>query len=560
MEANKLIIKNGLIYDPINEIEGEKKDILVESGKIVDKFTNNKDVKEIDATGKTVIPSAIDIHTHVASQQVNWARLLGSKNNSFKELWQGLTLENIAKEYISMGYTFILEANVFPSLAKQTIFNFQQLPVLDKAMLLNISNFWPLELEFQRGKIKDMAIFLSDLLSKTYGFGFKVYNPFECETWDFKELREDLSKQGRLYNYSVLDVYENVVRCVESMGLPHSVHAHIDGYENEIGKKNLFIILERIKSLNLKANQQTNSDIKRNQIFHIAHANSYAYDGSNEDLINFLNNNPNFSIGLGFVAFNEINPLITSDRRLINSMLTMDAFEKQYKLISSAVEFEGDSFVSMRTLDKKNYHDCILWGNALDLALKVKDKSQICFSLNYPNYANISNIPEIASWLISKKARDNFMKGMNEDFLKDNSLNDENTSLSFSDFITLTRAGPARSLGLGSIKGNLSVETDADINILDINILEIDISKQYEDFKRGLSDIEYVIKSGEIIKKQENFNFNTQGSIFWSKGKADFEAKNLVLSKKEEFYKKYASIFYDSYKTSLNQDILREID
>ena len=42
---NKLIIKNGLIYDPLNKIEGEKKDILTESGKIVDKFSNEKDIK-----------------------------------------------------------------------------------------------------------------------------------------------------------------------------------------------------------------------------------------------------------------------------------------------------------------------------------------------------------------------------------------------------------------------------------------------------------------------------------------------------------------------------------
>ena len=64
------------------------------------------------------------------------------------------------------------------------------MPVLDKAMLLNVSNLWPLELEFQSGKIDDMAVFLSDLLLKTYGFGFKIYNPFENETWNLKELRE----------------------------------------------------------------------------------------------------------------------------------------------------------------------------------------------------------------------------------------------------------------------------------------------------------------------------------------------------------------------------------
>ncbi|MFX1531117.1 MAG: amidohydrolase family protein [Promethearchaeota archaeon] len=560
MEASKLIIKNGLVYDPINNIEGEKKDILIESGKIVDEFTDNKDLKEIDALGKTVIPSAIDIHTHVASQQVNWIRLLGSDNAKFQEIWRGLTLENIAKDYIDMGYTFILEANVFPSLAKQTIFNFQQLPVLDKAMLLNTSNLWPLELEFQRGKINDIAIFLSDLLSKTYGFGFKVYNPFECETWDFKKLREDILEKGRLYNFSALEVYENIVKGVESLGLPHSAHVHIEGYENEIGKKNLFTVLERIKSLDLAPNQQTNSKLKRNQILHLAHVNAYANDGNNETLINFLNENQNFTADLAFVAFNEINPIITSDRRLIRYMLTEDALENQYKLISSAVEFEGDSFVSIRSFNKKIYQDCILWANALDLALNVKDKNQICFSLNFPNYGNIKNIPEIASWLISKEARNDFMKNMNEDFLRNNSLCNIDLSLSFSDFIRMSRVSPAISLGLGNIKGNLSAEADADINILDINIQEIDVSKDYEDLKSALSNIDYVIKAGKIVKKQNKIDLSTQGLIFWSRGKAEIEGKKLIMSRKEEFYKKYASIFYNSYITSVNQAILREID
>ncbi len=560
MDSNKLIIKNGLVYDPINNIEGERKDILVESGKIIDKFSDNNNIKEIDANGKTVIPSALDIHTHIASQQVNWVRLLGMNNSQFKEIWQGLKLDKIAKDYLSMGYTFILEANVFPSLAKQTIFNFQQLPVLDKGMLLNISNLWPLELEFQRGKINNMAVFLSDLLSKTYGFGFKVYNPFECEVWNFKDLREDLSKQGRLYNFSALDVYENVVKCVESLGLPHSAHAHIEGYENEIGKNNLFTVLEKIKSLNLKPNSRTSSTIKRSQILHIAHANSYSSDGNNENLINFLNENHNFSADLAFVGFNHINPIITSDRRLINSMLKMDPTDNPHKLISSAIEFEGDSFVSMRFLHKSNYQACVLWANALDLALNVKDKFQVSFSLNFPNYANITDIPEIITWLISKEARENYMKGMNDKFLKHNSLFSNEMELSFFELVSLTRATPAKLLGLGSIKGTLGYGADADINILGINIEDANLTKEYEKLKSSLLNIEYVIKSGKIVKKENKINTTSNGLIFWSQGQVKSEEKNLIMSKKEEFYNKYSSIFYDSYQVSVNKNILRKID
>ena len=556
----KLIIKNGLIYDPINSIEGEKKDILIEKGIIVEKFSNPKDVKEIDANGKTVIPSALDIHSHVASQQVNWARLLGMKNKSFMEIWKGLTLKNVAIDYISNGYTFILEANVFPSIAKQTLFNFKQIPVIDKGMLLNVSNLWALELEFQRAKIEDMAIFLSDLLSKTYGFGFKVYNPFESEAWNFKELRDDITSSGRLYNFNALDVYENITKAVEYLGLPHSTHCHIEGYETEIGEKNLFTILERIKSLDLKPNPKVGLDIKREQIFHIAHANAYTQDGNNEKLIKFLNENQTFDIDLGFIGFDEINPLITSDRRLINSRLTPDLLENPYKLISSAVESEGDSFVSMRKFKKENYLDCILWASAIDLALNIKNKFQISFSLNYPNYSNINNIPEIATWLVSKNARANFMKDMNKEFLKNNKLQNSDKCLTFNELVILTRASPAKSLGLGSIKGNLGVGADADINILDIDIRDINLEKDFETLKTAFSNIEYVVKAGKIIKKEENIDLESNGLIFWTEGKIEKkEAKKLILSKKEDFYRKYSSIFYDSLAISIDKEHLRKI-
>ncbi|MFX1337251.1 MAG: amidohydrolase family protein [Promethearchaeota archaeon] len=555
----KLMIKNGLIYDPLNNIAGEIKDILIQDGKIVEKFSSEKDIKTIDAKNKTVIPAALDIHTHIASQQVNWARLIGANNSEFKKFWKGLTLEYIAKSYISNGYTFILEANVFPSLARQTIFNFKNLPILDKAMLLNVSNLWPLELEFQRGKIDNLAVFLSDLLSITKGFGFKVYNPFESENWNFKTLRKEVSSKGRLYNFSALDVYENLTKTNEYLGMPHSLHAHIEGYEQLKAKNNLFTILNKIKSLGLESISQRESKLNRTQFFHIAHASAYNVDGNNRELINFLNGNNTIDVDLGFIGFDKINPLITSDRRLINLFLKNSGNGNANALISSAVEFEGDTFSTLRTFDKKTIQDCILWANGIELALMVDNKWQLQFSVNYPNYADINNSPEIATWLLSKDARDKFMTGMNKEFLTNNVLQNIDKVLTFSEFIILTRASPAKSLGLGNIKGSLRLSADADVNILDLNIDELDISTDYEKLKNALSNIEYVIKSGEIIKHKDKINLNHQGKIYWSRGTVEVEDKELIMKSKRDFYKKYSSVFYESLKISIDGNYLKLI-
>jgi formylmethanofuran dehydrogenase subunit A len=553
---SKLSIINGLVFDPINNVEGEVKDIFIENGKIVNKFTSEKDVKEINAKDKTIIPSALDIHAHVASHQLNLARLLGAKDQRFQKYWEGLKLFDIAKNYIRQGFSFILEANVFPSFAKQTLFDFSHVPVLDKAFLLNISNLWALELEYQKGLYKEGAIFVSDLLKKVKGFGVKVYNPFEAENWNWNLLRKELTEKGRLYNFNPLDVYVNLTKMVEFLKLPHSVHAHIEGYESREVKGNLMKVLNEISSLNPIEVRSNNPKVARSQIFHLAHASSYNIDGDNSELIKFFNKNGQFDLDIGFIGFNPINPIITSDRRLINFL---NSSGENGAIVRESLESEGDCFIALREFKKSDGDPCNLWGNALDLALNIKNKWQVQFSVNYPIYGDIKNTPQIYEWLMSSKSRERFMKDMNTEFLKNHPVAINSEEYSFNDIIIITRSSPAKSLGLEKYKGNLGLGTDGDLNILNININKIDTSKSVEEIIKAFRNIEYVIKEGNIIKKQDDIALDYPGKIFWSKGKADVEKSATILNKKQEFYEKYSSIFYDSFETNIKKEILREI-
>jgi formylmethanofuran dehydrogenase subunit A len=552
---SKIIVKNGIIYDPINNVDGEVKDVLIQDGTIVEKFSNQKDVKEIDAKNKTVVPAAIDIHAHIASQQVNWVRLLGTKNPIFQETWKGLTLDFIAKQYLSNGYTFILETNVFPSLSSQAALNLTMLPVLDSAYLLNLSNFWPMELEFQKGMVDQASAYISDVLEKTKAFGLKIYNPFEREEWNFKKLRDDLEKKGRLYNFTPLDVYENMTRYVERLKLPHSIHAHIEAYENEQAKRNLNLVLNRIRDLNLEIPTKPEKG-RRSQVFHVAHASSYNMDGDNSELIKFYNENAEFDLDIGFIGFDPINPVISSDRRFIT---TLSNQQNSFKLIRSAIELEGDTFSSLRIFDKQNKNHCIIWANGLDIALKIKNKWQVQFSVNFPNYSSISKVPQISSWLLSDKAREDFMQNFNDEFLKRNSIASNNDSLSFYEYIIITRASPAKSLGIGDIKGNLGIGADGDLNIIDFNPKKENIQNNYQTVIDALTSMDYVIKSGKIIKKDQSLDLSTKGKIFWAEGIPKKERDTFVLNKKKEFYEKYYSTFYKSTKVNLKEEVLRKI-
>jgi len=550
----KIIIKNGIVFDPVNDITGEIKDILIESGKIVDKFSDDSDIKEIDAKGKTVIPAGLDVHAHIASQEINYVRLLGSNNPNFKKYWDNLIFTQIAKNYISKGYTFFLEANVLPSIAKSTLFNFQHIPILDKAMLINISNYWPLELEFQRIDFETLSIFLKDLLNKVKGFGLKIYNPFEADyDWNFKNFREDIKTGGRLYNFTALDVYEALIKANEKLGLPHPAHIHIEGYESENAKRNLSLVLERIKDINIERSSN------RDSIIHLAHASVYNIDGDNSNIVDLANNSKLIELDLGFIGFNEINPLISHDRQIIKNIKENIKDNSLRKTIKFSSEFEGDTFAALRKIEKSNRIHCIMWANAINLALKIKNKWQIQLTVNFPNYGNINDIPEIATLLMNLEARKQFISDMSDDFPKDQFLSDNNEILSFNEFVIISRSSPAKSLGLEKIKGQLGVGADADINILNFNINEINLEKEINLLKRALDDVEIVIKAGEIVKNKNNFALDKNGKIFWSEGSSEIPKNEDIISKKKEFYQKFYSIFYDSLKFDISEKLLRKI-
>jgi formylmethanofuran dehydrogenase subunit A len=68
----ELLIKNGAVFDPVNGIKGDKTDIPIKDGKIVDKVSSKASV--IDAGGRLVMAGGVDAHSHIAGAKVNVGR------------------------------------------------------------------------------------------------------------------------------------------------------------------------------------------------------------------------------------------------------------------------------------------------------------------------------------------------------------------------------------------------------------------------------------------------------------------------------------------------------
>ena len=58
---NQIVVKNGFVFDPVNGIDGDKMDLFVRDGKIVEKLDGEISAK-IDASGMLVMAGGVDIH------------------------------------------------------------------------------------------------------------------------------------------------------------------------------------------------------------------------------------------------------------------------------------------------------------------------------------------------------------------------------------------------------------------------------------------------------------------------------------------------------------------
>jgi formylmethanofuran dehydrogenase subunit A len=146
MAASLLKIANGTVYDPINEIDGEVRDIWIRDGQIVPAPDDPAVLpsRTIDASGMVVMPGGVDMHCHIAGPKVNMARKMRpeSKRDAPPVMRTARThsgtLGSVPStfatgyKYASLGYTTAFDAAVPPLGARHAHEEFQDTPCIDK--------------------------------------------------------------------------------------------------------------------------------------------------------------------------------------------------------------------------------------------------------------------------------------------------------------------------------------------------------------------------------------------------------------------------------------------
>ncbi|MEM4700031.1 MAG: formylmethanofuran dehydrogenase subunit A [Candidatus Nezhaarchaeales archaeon] len=553
----QLLIKNGIVFDPVNNVKGERMDIAIRDGKIVsDADLNVREAKVIDAEGRLVMAGGVDMHSHIAGPKLNSGRIMRPEDHykSFMKLilnvrrsGSGRTTPStnvIGYKYARMGWTTVFEPATPPLKTRHTHEELDDIPILDKACFpLFDSNLLVLDYVEQKDYEKLKAL-VAWLLEAVKGWAIKIVDPGVAEAWAWGKgigLNLDDIIPGR--NTTPREIVRALCTVNESLKLPHPIHVHC----NRLGFPGNYEVT--IKTMDAVSDLYVGQE---RPIIHITHVQFTGYAGTGwanldtgaDDIADYVNTHKHVSLDLGQVVFGDATTM-TADAPFEFVLFHL----APGKWTGAEVEGEAASGIVPYRYRKSNYVNSIQWCIGLEVALLVRDPWRVFPTTDHPNAGPFTRYPEVIAWLMSKKARDAVLAKINRRAAKKAILPTIDREYDFYEVAVCTRAGQAKILGLKN-KGHLGIGADADVAIYDIKPLEVDPSRQPEEVIKAFRRAYYTIKAGEIVVKEGEVVRHVYGSTFYVKPKVEPDLLKVVMSDVEPKFKSWYSVSLSNYVIS----------
>jgi formylmethanofuran dehydrogenase subunit A len=224
---------------------------------------------------------------------------------------------------------------------------------------------------------------------------------------------------------------------------------------------------------------------------HLAHIQFHSYGGDDEaslhsqapTLAEYVNSHPNLSLDVGQVLFGPTTTM-TGDGP-VGYLLHQIYGGKWY---SADIEQESGCGVVPIQYKRQSLIHGWQWAIGLEWHLLVANPWQIAMSTDHPNGGSFMAYPEIIRLLMDRDYRRDRMREVHHEIQAASVLRELDREYSLYEICIITRAAPARMLGL-TTKGHLGTGADADITVYDPSA---DVAQMF-------SIPKYVLKSGHIV-------------------------------------------------------------
>lgn len=543
----ELLIKNGIVFDPLNGIDGQKMDIAIRDGKVVESVSSGARV--IDASNLLVMPGGVDLHSHIAGPKVNAGRLMRPEDHfrdpeaktSTTRSGVGSTVPSVfttGYRYARMGYTTVFEPATPMLKARHTHDELDDIPILDKACFPLFGNDIIL-LEFLKaGRIEEAAGYVAWMMEAVKGYAIKIVNPGGLEAWSWGGNILGLDEEVPRFGVTPREIVRSLCKVNKMLNLPHPIHLH----PNNLGRPgNCETTIESMDCVRDLAGEKP--------IIHLTHVQFEGYGGrdwlsmSSEgvEIASYVNNHSHVSIDLGQLIFGNATTM-TADGPFQFQLHQLTG----NKWTNSDVEVETSAGVVPYFYKKSNYVNAIQWTVGLELALAVRDPWRVFLTTDHPNAGPFTAYPKVIAWLMSRKARERITSKLPRMARKRSSLSSLDREYSFLEIVVVTRAGTARSLGLKN-KGHLGVGADADVAVYPLNPREVNPSKDYRKVRKAFGNAVWVVKEGQVVVEKGEVKAAPRGKTFWVKPDIEEDVLQLAAANLKAKFKEYYTVEFDNF-------------
>ena len=486
----------GTLYDPANGVNGEVRDIYVEDGKIVARRPDARVHEEYNLKGRVVMAGAIDPHSHIGGGKMTIARMMLPEDHIGQEVARtDITRSGVGRavpstwttgyRYAEMGYTACFEPAMLPANARQAHMEMGDTPLLDKGafVMLGSDDFLLRQLN-ERQDFAAIKDYIAWTIHAAQAIAVKVVNPGGISAFKFNARKLDLDEAHPYYGTTPRDILVNLARGMKEIGVTHPLHVH--GCNLGV-PGNVETTLDTIKAMD-------------GLPLHLTHIQFHSYGTEGDKhfssgaarVAEAVNTNKNISIDIGQVLFGQTCTASGDSMRQYGN--AGGAFPK--KSVIMDIECDAGCGVVPMKYREKNFVNALQWCIGLELFLLVKDPWRMFMTTDHPNGAPFTCYPHLIRLLMDKSFRRDMMGKIDPAAQAASTLGSIDREYSLYEIAILTRAGPARSLGLHD-RGHLGPGACADITIYrDEADREAMFGTPEMVFKNG----EMIVKNGKIVK------------------------------------------------------------
>jgi formylmethanofuran dehydrogenase subunit A len=544
----ELLIRNGYVFDPLNRIEGERMDVAVKDGKVVERVSRRARV--LDVSGMTVMPGGVDIHSHIAGTKANSARMMRPEDHSrdpevktkYARSGVGHTIPSVfttGYRYARMGYTTVFEPATPPLKTRHTHEELNDIPIIDKGCFPLFGNNWLVMEYVKQRRIEELAAYVAWMLEATKGYAIKIVNPGGIEAWRWGHNVRHLDDTVPNFDVTPREIVKALCQVNKLLDLPHAVHIHPNGLAEPGNYQTTLDTMECARDFQREGRPA----------MHVTHVQFTGRKGWSwadvrsgaPEIADYVNTRSHVTIDPGQLIFTNVT-WMTADGPAMFALFKL----AKTKWFNADVESETGAGIVSATYRKSNYVNAMQWGIALELALLVKDPWKIYLTTDHPNGGPFTSYPRVISWLVSNQARQKLINKINKTAKARLNLPAIDREYSLYEIATITRAATAKSLGLES-KGHLGLGADADIAIYEIEPAKLDPSKDYKAVRRAFAHANYTIKDGRIVVKKGEVVRSVQGRTFWTKPKVSEDIRQTMMSDLESKFDDYYTVRMSNY-------------